>query len=259
MWLWMVVLSIYTILKPSLILTPSLFHLGTLDHCNTMDIVFAVIFGGLVIWSFAVWVVDPTGSLRTTSYRKLRKAMAAIATDWRRISREAEEERKISDMTTPLLSTADDAVFRITPVAARFAAFLASLPIPLLFVYTCGYFVNKQYLWAFLNENLAFHICLLACWSVYGMLTSPGFKYDIDRIYRKIKVEKDDAVHDSTATDAGMQTATAASHSCAICKGTGRMNLDERHGEFQGSEVDMDFDGDNFDVLDDPSTEQDTD
>ncbi|KAL8876580.1 MAG: hypothetical protein Q9198_005254 [Flavoplaca austrocitrina] len=166
---------------------------------------------------------------------------------------------EISDKTTPLLSTADDAVLRITPVAARFAAVLASLPVPLLSLYTCGYFVDKQYLWTFVNENRAFHICLLACWSVYGMLTSPGFKYDIDRICRKIRVAKGDAVHDSTATDAGMQTATAASQSCANCKGTGKVNSDERHGELQGSEVDMAFDGDNFDVLDDPSTDQDTD
>ncbi|KAL9024532.1 MAG: hypothetical protein Q9180_007872 [Flavoplaca navasiana] len=52
MWLWMAVLSIYTIL------TSSLIDLGTLDHYNTTDTVFAFIFGGLAIWSFVMWVMD---------------------------------------------------------------------------------------------------------------------------------------------------------------------------------------------------------
>ncbi|KAL8895271.1 MAG: hypothetical protein Q9192_003744, partial [Flavoplaca navasiana] len=242
-WLWIAALSTYI-------------HTKILDLDTSNDDTTEYIFAGtlfiLAIRSFGGWVVDLAGPLTTTCYRKLRKVMTATATEYRRISRENEEQQKIINKTTPLISTADDAVFRITPGAASFATFIASLPILLLSVYTVGYLDNKQLLRTFLNEHRAIHICLLACWSCYGMLTSPGFKYDIDRIYHKIKVEKGRAVHASTTTDAAMQTPTAASQCCASCKGTGKVNSSERHGELQGSEVDTDFDGDNFDVLDDP-------
>ncbi|KAL8865767.1 MAG: hypothetical protein Q9198_009169, partial [Flavoplaca austrocitrina] len=53
MWLWMAVLSIYTILTPYFIV---------LGHYITTDTVFAVIFGGLAIWSLGVWVIDGADS-----------------------------------------------------------------------------------------------------------------------------------------------------------------------------------------------------
>ncbi|KAL8883197.1 MAG: hypothetical protein Q9192_007368 [Flavoplaca navasiana] len=77
MWLWMVVLSIYTILTPSL------------TDLDITDTVFAASFVGLAIWSFGVWVSDGAG----VSKKKMKSAIRSALLDNDRINNTSRDGR----------------------------------------------------------------------------------------------------------------------------------------------------------------------
>ncbi|KAL8861452.1 MAG: hypothetical protein Q9198_010531 [Flavoplaca austrocitrina] len=328
MWLWMAVLSIYTILKPSLI------HLGTLDHYNTMDTVFAVIFGGLAIWSFGVWVIDGADSKKKKIKSAIRNALldndfinnismdgkwnkpsivhmctelvalgaALFATTivfrsiahyiehnatlvyalryhpdlallalvfcdvlvlyvvyklappvfmvyLNRVRRDYKERQEIIDKTTPLVSSAANAFFQVTPTTTHFFNVLFALPILYVLSYVVAVLVIGGNVKAFFKENTFSIASLVIPGVIWANLISPFFKHDLDCIYSKIKGAERNVAEVSTMTDAGTpetQITTPTTQCCGSCKGSGKVDSDDRDGKT------IDFDGETFIFGNDP-------
>ncbi|KAI4260330.1 MAG: hypothetical protein L6R42_004097 [Xanthoria sp. 1 TBL-2021] len=135
--------------------------------------------------------------------------------------REAKEKKKIMDKTTPFLSTADDAVFKVTPKTAGFIALFVELPLALLAVYiivlTISMLFTKGSLETFFEEHGVLLASFLPPFLFYCSLTSSSFKYCIDCLYHNMEEEKKD-VDASTMTEDYGGTIPPANSLCAHCK-----------------------------------------
>lgn len=273
-WLWMTILTIYTIITASLADDPNCI---THSQKDALDTIFGVVLSCLTGLSLGVWVIGHAESSTSTNNLTMHRATVinAITNDgskkdnWSerlitpictavalaliarymvltrttndailvdllkdnhtqpilallllvlsvlyyiltssefkscidRAWREAKEKKKIMDNTTPLLSTADDAVFKVSPKTAHFIKLFVELPL----VFLSGYIIvsiitiiiTKGSLGTFFEEHDVLLASFLAPDFFYCSLISPTFKYCIDRVYHKME-EEDKVVDAST-------------------------------------------------------------
>ncbi|KAI4280157.1 MAG: hypothetical protein L6R38_004675 [Xanthoria sp. 2 TBL-2021] len=131
--------------------------------------------------------------------------------------REAKEKKKIMDNTTPLLSDADDAVFKVSPKTADLLTLFIGLPLALLTVYIAVLLSIKGSPETFFKEHGVLLASVLAPCFFYCSLISSSFKYCIDRFYHKMEKEKK-IVNASTMTEDHGRTRTPTNQLCAHCK-----------------------------------------
>lgn len=166
-----------------------------------------------------------------------------------RVRQDYKERQEILDKTTPLFSSADGAFFQVTPTTVQFFNFFFTLPILYVLWYVLVVLAAGGNIQAFFKENAFIIASLVMPGVIWANLISPSFKYDFDCIYKKIKGAGRNVAEVSTMTNAttpGTQTSTPATQCCGSCKGTGKVDSNDRDGKT------IDFDGETFIFGNDP-------